>query len=67
MIPVSNDEDATVFKNQKIEHPFSRGIMAFDDYNYKSHNDYVLIEEPEESEKNRIIEDRKNLSKTSGL
>lgn len=23
-----------------------RGIMNFDDYNYKSFNDYVLVEEP---------------------
>jgi len=23
-----------------------RGIMNFDDYNYKSYNDYVLIKEP---------------------
>ena len=25
-----------------------RGIMTFDDYNYKSFNEYVLMEEPKE-------------------
>jgi hypothetical protein len=28
-----------------------RGIMNFDDYNYKSFNDFVLLEEPTEVEK----------------
>lgn len=39
-----------------------RGIMAFDDYNYNHFNSYVLLEEPGNEEKNRIINDRKRLS-----
>jgi len=27
-------------------HPFMRGIMNFDDYNYKQYNSFVLVEEP---------------------
>ena len=47
MVPLDFDEKG----NEKInethqEHPFMRGIMNFDDYNYKSFNDYVLLEEP---------------------
>jgi len=31
-----------------------RGIMTFDDYNYKSLNEYVLIEEPSDPNKRKI-------------
>jgi hypothetical protein len=40
-----------------------RGIMTFDDYNYSQINSYILIEEPVNSEKQRIINERKNLDK----
>ncbi len=39
-----------------------RGIMNFDDFNYKQFNQYVLLEEPHESEKKRVIEDRKQIN-----
>lgn len=42
-------------------HPFMRGIMQFDDYNYSNYNDYVLLKEPEEAAKTAIINDRKRL------
>jgi hypothetical protein len=36
-----------------------RGIMTFDDYNYKSLNEYVLIEEPSDPNKRKIdLEER---------
>ena len=31
-----------------------RGIMTFDDYNYKSLNDYVLVEEPSDPNKRKL-------------
>ena len=31
-----------------------RGIMEFDDYNYKNLNDYVLIEEPRDPNKRKL-------------
>lgn len=41
-----------------------RGIMSFDDYNYKQYNQYVLIEEPCESARRRQIEmERKEFKK----
>jgi len=36
-----------------------RGIMNFDDYSYRGFNSYVLLPEPHESEKRRVIKDRK--------
>ena len=34
--------------------PFMRGIMTFDDYNYKNVNDYVLVEEPRDPNKRSL-------------
>ncbi len=31
-----------------VNHPFTRGIMRFDDYNYNLINEYVLIEDPQD-------------------
>lgn len=31
-----------------VNHPFTRGIMRFDDYNYNLINDYVLLEDPQD-------------------
>jgi len=31
-----------------------RGIMTFDDYNYKNVNDYVLVEEPKDPKKRQL-------------
>ena len=46
MVPINSDEDGNITEPINIQHPFMRGIMNFDDYNYKNFNDYVLIEEP---------------------
>jgi hypothetical protein len=32
---------------RQLDQPFMRGIMNFDDFNYKAFNPYVLIQEPE--------------------
>ena len=48
MVPVVNDtqkregEEGVLNKN----HPFMRGIMNFDDYNYNHYNSFVLLENP---------------------
>lgn len=31
---------------RQTSQPFTRGIMNFDDYNYKAFNPYVLVKEP---------------------
>jgi hypothetical protein len=36
-----------------------RGIMEFDDFNYKNYNEYILLEEPTVVERRRIIKERK--------
>jgi len=36
-----------------------RGIMNFDDYSYTHFNSYILLAEPHDSEKRRVIADRK--------
>lgn len=48
--------------------PFMRGIMTFDDYNYKNVNDYVLVEEPKDPKKRQLdlqerLEDKSQNSK----
>ena len=38
-----------------IYHPFMRGAMEFDDYNYKLFNSYILLKEPSDpNEKRRM-------------
>ena len=61
MIPVDWNDDGVEIKPPNTTHPFMRGIMTFDDYNYKQYNSYVLISEPGQSEKRRILQDRKSL------
>jgi hypothetical protein len=34
MVPLSLDEDEQLVPPQNTQHPFMRGIMNFDDYNY---------------------------------
>ena len=59
MVPVELDREGQVLEPNNTTHPFMRGIMTFDDYNYEQFNQYILISEPHESEKKRIINDRK--------
>lgn len=64
MVPCEGDDEGNlVEQSTNRKHPFMRGIMTFDDYNYNQFNEYVLIEEPKLVEKRRIIEDRKNLGR----
>ena len=48
MIPLSMKNDDELDQPKRIDQPFMRGIMEFDDYNYKNINKYVLIEEPKD-------------------
>lgn len=34
MVPVAQDEEGKTVDPDNIQHPFMRGIMNFDDYNY---------------------------------
>ncbi len=49
MVPIEIDEDGVTQEPENKDHPFMRGIMTFDDFNYKMFNDYVLIEQPNNS------------------
>lgn len=34
MIPIKHDDDGKVLEQTQTSHPFMRGVMEFDDYNY---------------------------------
>jgi hypothetical protein len=59
MVPIKYDDEGRIKEPDNSEHPFMRGIMNFDDFSYTQFNSYVLIAEPHESEKRRVIADRK--------
>lgn len=46
MIKIPQDEEGNSEEVSNAYHPFMRGIMEFDDYNYSVHNPYVLVEDP---------------------
>ena len=46
MIPVDWTDDGVETHPPNISNPFMRGIMTFEDYNYRQYNEYVLLEEP---------------------
>jgi hypothetical protein len=49
MIPVEHDEDTGHgVEHEYSGHPFMRGIMSFDDYNYTVFNPYVLVGDPKD-------------------
>jgi hypothetical protein len=60
MVPIKKTADGPEL-HENPNHPFMRGIMEFDDYNYASINDYVLLTEPEQAKKEAIIKERKSL------
>ncbi len=63
MVPYNSDEDGKLIEPSNTDHPFMRGIMNFDDYNYKTINQFVLIEEPVSSNLRKMVEnDRKQLN-----
>ena len=71
MVPITMTSSDELQQPKKIMQPFMRGIMTFDDYNYKSLNEYVLIEEPSDPNKRKIdveerMEDRSQQSKDYG-
>lgn len=45
MIPLKHDEDGKAIEATNISHPFMRGIMEFDDYNYNQYNEMILVPE----------------------
>jgi len=38
MVPIQLDEDGAALEKEHKNTPFMRGVMNFDDYNYKMHN-----------------------------
>lgn len=47
MIPLKTDDQGRISEQPNINHPFMRGVMEFDDYNYTPFNEMVLLKEPE--------------------
>ena len=47
MVPLALDDEGKEVEPANVQHPFMRGIMNFDDYNYKQFNDFVLVEQPD--------------------
>ena len=61
LVPVKPLNEDVSQKPQNSQHPFMRGIMTFDDYNYSQFNEHVLLEEPEAKERKRILKERQQL------
>lgn len=45
MIPLKFDDNGKATEAANISHPFMRGIMEFDDYNYNQYNEMILVPE----------------------
>ena len=56
MIPLKHDDDGKAIEQANISHPFMRGVMEFDDYNYNQYNDMILVPDV----KNASPKSRKN-------
>ena len=54
MIPITMRNDDELEEPKRLNQPFMRGIMEFDDYNYKNLNEYVLIEEPKDLNRRKL-------------
>lgn len=63
MIPIKHDDDGNLEDMPNAYNPFKRGVMEFDDYNYRVHNPYVLVEDPKVVE----YEKSKQQAPTMGL
>ena len=59
MVPLEYDDEGIIQENENINHPFMRGIMNFDDYNYQVFNPYILLEEPNAERKRQEALERK--------
>lgn len=71
MVPIKAARDGKLFEPRNAKHPFMRGIMNFDDYNYKSLNDFIFVKYPGESQETEFdlqkeIQGRKKSEKNSG-
>ena len=58
MVPLKENEDGNLTEPVNSQHPFMRGILQFDDYNYERFNQYVLLEEPKNPHVAAEIEQR---------
>ena len=51
MVPLTTLDNGVSVEPKNTQHPFMRGIMQFDDYNYGRFNGYILVPQPKESSK----------------
>lgn len=54
-MPSKLDEDGHLREPANQNHPFMRGIMNFDDYNYNAINEFVLVSETSKNVKNKKV------------
>lgn len=43
MVPLKTLDNGTHEEPKNTDHPFMRGIMQFDDYNYRRYNQHILV------------------------
>ena len=58
MVPLFTDDEGREAELSNVEHPFMRGIMNFDDYNYSHFNKFVLVPEPESLKERQKLKDQ---------
>lgn len=51
MVPLKTLDNGEHEEPKNANHPFMRGIMKFDDYNYGRYNGYILVPQPKETSK----------------
>ena len=66
MVPYVVDDDGQIHASENSKNPFCRGIMEFDDFNYKQFNDFVLIEDPKGTNTENMTKAQVNAKPFSG-
>lgn len=51
MVPIETDDDGMSIPMDNEFGPFYRGVLQFDDYNYRVINPFLLLPKPEEKKK----------------
>lgn len=69
MVPMGTDEEGLPLLTDNLNSPFQRGIMNFDDYNYKNVNPYILVTKQGlqklEKDRDKKVQDKTNLQAIS--
>ena len=55
MVPLQTDDEGREVEQANAEHPFMRGIMTFDDFNYNHFNKFVLVPAPATHKEKQLL------------